>query len=85
MTTLPYDYAPPRVIDGRVRTCRLIEIGIAHVPRPQPLDPDAEQMQQALLDERTAKERNWQRAQRVLYVVSVIGILAALCFNGLGA
>jgi len=33
----------------------------------------------------TSKERNWQRAQRVLYVVSVIGILAALCFNGLGA
>lgn len=33
----------------------------------------------------TAKERNWQRAQRVLYVVSVIGFLAALCFNGLGA
>lgn len=33
MTILPYDYAPPRVVNGLVRTCRLIEIGSAFVPR----------------------------------------------------
>jgi len=31
--TLPDHYAPPRVVNGLVRTCRLIEIGSAFVPR----------------------------------------------------
>lgn len=31
--TLPYDYAAPRVVNGRVRTCRLVEIGVAHQQR----------------------------------------------------
>lgn len=31
--TLPQAYAAPRVVNGRVRTCRLVEIGIAHQPK----------------------------------------------------
>lgn len=84
--TLPRVHGQLAVLNGRTVTPKTkrgggIAIGSAYVPKPGPLSKDAEAMQKALLDDRPSKERNWQRAQRVLYVVSVIGILAALAFN----
>lgn len=33
----------------------------------------------------TAKERNWQRAQKVIYAIGVVAVVCALAFNRLGA
>ncbi len=48
--TLPYDYAQPRIVNGRVRTCRLLTIGIAHQQRTDySLSTDEALIQAALL------------------------------------
>lgn len=53
--TLPECYRPARVVNGRVETCRLVQIGCAHTPKPAPLTRDAELTQAALLEPRTAR------------------------------
>jgi len=53
--TLPEHYRQPRVVNGRVETCRLVQIGCAHQPKLPALSPDAESIQAALLEPRTAR------------------------------
>ncbi|KWT89312.1 MULTISPECIES: hypothetical protein [unclassified Variovorax] len=53
--TFPEAYRPPRVVNGRLITCRLVEIGCAHELRPPALSRDAEAIQGALLEPRTAR------------------------------
>lgn len=55
--TLPEDYRPAKVVNGRARTCRYIEIGIAHQASRNPNDftSSEEHLQDALLEPRTAK------------------------------
>lgn len=54
---LPEQYRPAKVVQGRVQTCRLIDIGIAHQASRSPHDftTSEEQLQAALLEKRTAK------------------------------
>lgn len=56
--TLPTAYKPPVPVHGRVlRTCRGIHIGGAIAPRMPELSADAELIQEALLEKRTAQPR----------------------------
>lgn len=53
--TLPLHYREPHIVNGRVETCRLVQIGCAHQPKLPALTPDAENLQAALLERRTAR------------------------------
>lgn len=54
--TLPAAYRPPVPVHGRVlRTCRGIVIGGAIPPKPPEFSADAELIQEALLERRTAR------------------------------
>jgi hypothetical protein len=55
--TLPEDYRPAKVVNGRARTCRYVEIGIAHHASRNPHDftTSEEALQSALLEPRTSK------------------------------
>lgn len=56
--TLPAHYTPPRLINGRLRTCRLVEIGLLHKACAKTEDCGlcADRIQCALLDKRTAHQ-----------------------------
>lgn len=55
--TLPEDFRPARVIDGKVQTCKHLQIGAMHTPDAQlpEIYGDAEMLQSALLEPRTAR------------------------------
>jgi hypothetical protein len=56
--TLPKAYTPPVPVHGRtLRTCRGLLIGSALAPRMPDCSADAELVQAALLDRRTAAPR----------------------------
>lgn len=56
--TLPAGYTAPRPLHGRcLQTCRGINIGGALAPRMPELSADAERIQEALLERRTATPR----------------------------
>ena len=55
--TLPSAYKPPVPVHGRaLRTCRGIHIGGALAPRLPEFSKDAELIQEALLEPRTARD-----------------------------
>lgn len=54
---LPEGYTAPRIVGGRVRTCRLVEIGVAYVPPAPAVTGHAEVVQRALLARPTLAER----------------------------
>ncbi|CAN5859513.1 hypothetical protein BH11PSE13_BH11PSE13_12430 [soil metagenome] len=54
--TLPTEYKPPVPVHGRtLRTCRGVVIGGAIAPRMPQFSGDAELIQEALLERRTAR------------------------------
>ncbi len=55
--TYPEAYTQPRVINGRVRTCRLIEIGCAYTPPAGSPSGYATIVQSALLSPPTQGQR----------------------------
>jgi hypothetical protein len=56
-TTLPQAFAPARIVNGRVQTCRLVQIGCAYTPPAPEPSRDAECVQAALLHKTTAPAR----------------------------
>lgn len=54
---LPEQYKPAKVVQGRVQTCRLLDIGIAYVPSRsvESFTRSEEEVQAALLEPRTAR------------------------------
>jgi hypothetical protein len=79
--TLPHHYAPPRTVNGRTRTCRLIHIGIAHLPSPhRECSDDALRLQRALL----AKPSRAACGHRYIVPASLAGIACWAAFWLLG-
>jgi hypothetical protein len=53
--TLPEAYRPARPVRAGIETCRFLTIGCAHQPKPSDMSRDAEDIQSALLEPRTAR------------------------------
>ncbi|WP_445287674.1 hypothetical protein [Variovorax atrisoli] len=75
--TYPEAYSQPRVINGRVRTCRLIEIGCAYTPPPGDPSGYATIVQSALLAPPTRGQRfmSWLSRRNVIEFAVAIALL----------
>lgn len=73
--TFPEAFAPPRVVNGRVQTCRLLQIGCAYTPPAPEPSSDAEFVQALLLETTTAAPA-WRDGHRWIVPVCLVAALA---------
>ncbi|AVQ84262.1 hypothetical protein [Variovorax sp. PMC12] len=76
--TLPESYCPPRVVNGRVQTCRLLQIGCAYTPPAPEPSHDAERVQAALLEKPAAAPARWLDGHRWIVPSCLVAGLALI-------
>jgi len=81
---LPEGYTPPRIVAGRVQTCRLVQIGCTYTPPAPEPSRDAECVQTALLHKTTAAPARWLDGHHWIVpacFVAGLALIPILCFH----